>query len=253
MSRYAFALGMLKSSSGHFFAIRTEMKNKNKDNTLQLIKEITERLRFATVRLYKLAASDQLLLVCHRLTREDSRAGQASPNTSLASPTSSRSSLIMKRLFELNFATLVSEKLVLEEPNTKTVDIQLNLAQRQIFAIGEIKTFFEHTPSDFSGQLVAALEISSAYFKAVAYNCVINKHVFMTDRLIDKTKEYEQIVVENNLLSHAILDLRDYFGQCIKSYQNDPQLVELAKHGISFVSEKIEARLKKYLLLRIDR
>jgi hypothetical protein len=63
MSRYAFAIAMLKSSSGHLCAIRTEMKNKNKDNSLQLIKEITERLRFATVRLYKLAAADQLLLV----------------------------------------------------------------------------------------------------------------------------------------------------------------------------------------------
>lgn len=62
ISRYSFAIGMLKSASGHILQFREALVNKAKDRAGLLMKEIYERLQSATVRIYKLWASEKLIL-----------------------------------------------------------------------------------------------------------------------------------------------------------------------------------------------
>jgi hypothetical protein len=62
ISRYSFALTLLKSASGHIFQLREAAQNKNKEQVTNLVKEIKERIRIGTMRVYKLWGSENLLL-----------------------------------------------------------------------------------------------------------------------------------------------------------------------------------------------
>lgn len=62
ISRYSFALTLLKSASGHIFQLREAVKNKNKEQATNLVKEIKERIRIGTMRVYKLWGSENLVL-----------------------------------------------------------------------------------------------------------------------------------------------------------------------------------------------
>lgn len=63
MSRYAYALMVLKSCSGHVFQFREAVRTKGKDLALTLSKEIMERLRNATIRVYKIWGLESIVLV----------------------------------------------------------------------------------------------------------------------------------------------------------------------------------------------
>ena len=63
MSRYAYAFSVLKSCGGHICQLREEMRLKNKERCVLLIKDIVDRLRNATIRLYKLKESEMIVLV----------------------------------------------------------------------------------------------------------------------------------------------------------------------------------------------
>ncbi len=53
---------LLKSASGHIFQLREAAKTKNKEQTVTLVKEIKERIRLGTMRVYKLWGSENLVL-----------------------------------------------------------------------------------------------------------------------------------------------------------------------------------------------
>lgn len=63
MSRYAYAFAILKSLSGHVFQFREALKNKARDQAVAASKDILERLRNSTIRIYKLWGSETLIMV----------------------------------------------------------------------------------------------------------------------------------------------------------------------------------------------
>lgn len=68
ISRYSYALMVLKSCSGHIYQFREAARNKAKDQAVVLSKDILERLRNATIRVYKLWGVENLVIVVSYLT-----------------------------------------------------------------------------------------------------------------------------------------------------------------------------------------
>jgi hypothetical protein len=62
ISRYAFAFTLLKSASGHVFQVREAVKSKNKEQALNLLKEVKERVRLGTMRVFKLWGLETVVL-----------------------------------------------------------------------------------------------------------------------------------------------------------------------------------------------
>ena len=76
MSRYAYALTVLKSISGHLCQVREAqmagdahlcqvreaIKNRSKDQVLNLSKDIMDRIRNATIRVYKMWGTENFIL-----------------------------------------------------------------------------------------------------------------------------------------------------------------------------------------------
>lgn len=58
---------VLKSCSGHIFQFREAAKNKAKDQAITLSKDIIERIRNATIRVYKLWGVENLVIVGSQL------------------------------------------------------------------------------------------------------------------------------------------------------------------------------------------
>lgn len=54
---------VLKSCSGHLCQFREAVRNKAKDQAAVLCKDINERIRNATIRVYKLWGSEAVVLV----------------------------------------------------------------------------------------------------------------------------------------------------------------------------------------------
>lgn len=54
---------VLKSCSGHIYQYREAARNKAKDQAIALSKDILERIRNATLRVYKLWGVENLVLV----------------------------------------------------------------------------------------------------------------------------------------------------------------------------------------------
>lgn len=63
ISRYSYALTILKSCSGHAYKFREASKCKAKDQAMTLAKEIMERIKNATIRIYKMWNCEAILLV----------------------------------------------------------------------------------------------------------------------------------------------------------------------------------------------
>lgn len=63
ISRYAYALGTLKSTSGHVHQFRDALAAGKKDVAKGLGNDVNERITNAAIRIYKLAAVESILLV----------------------------------------------------------------------------------------------------------------------------------------------------------------------------------------------
>lgn len=63
MSRYAYAFAVLKSCSGHLYKFREAAKSKAGDQATVLLKEIMERVKNATLRIFKMWGTEALILV----------------------------------------------------------------------------------------------------------------------------------------------------------------------------------------------
>lgn len=63
MSRYGYALAILKSCSGHLYKFREAAKSKATDQATTLIKEMMERIKNATIRIYKMWGTEGIILV----------------------------------------------------------------------------------------------------------------------------------------------------------------------------------------------
>lgn len=140
---------------------------------------------------------------------------------------------------------MMVEKLLLDDVKFGMVDFLFELAQRQTRKIAELISYFKNTPSDLSASILAWLDCSAVYNKMIcSYACYL-KDEYMFQRLVEKTKESEQIYFEKHMLAHSILDTKDYFLQCAQRLQADPMLVEFPRHGLAFFSEKLERDLMK--------
>ena len=63
MSRYAYSFAVLKSCSGHLYKFREAAKAKATDQATVLLKEIMERVKNATLRMFKMWGTEALILV----------------------------------------------------------------------------------------------------------------------------------------------------------------------------------------------
>ena len=63
MSRYSYSLAILKSCSGHLYKFREAAKAKANDQATTLIKEMMERIKNATIRIYKMWGTEAIILV----------------------------------------------------------------------------------------------------------------------------------------------------------------------------------------------
>ena len=63
ISRYSYALAILKSCSGHLYKYREAARAKSTDQGLALIKEMMERLKNALIRIYKMWGTEAIILV----------------------------------------------------------------------------------------------------------------------------------------------------------------------------------------------
>lgn len=63
MSRYGYAMSILKSCSGHVYKFREASKSKAKDQALTMAKDIMDRIKNATIRIYKMWSTEAVLLV----------------------------------------------------------------------------------------------------------------------------------------------------------------------------------------------
>lgn len=137
------------------------------------------------------------------------------------------------------------ERLIVDEMKFDKVDLLFNLTQLQTRKIHELLSYFRNTPSDLSPSIIVWLECSDVYYRMLACYALFLKNGYMFDRLIEKTKESEQIYFEKNLLANAILDTKDHFANMAERCKSNPSLVEFARHGLGFLNEKIERELKK--------
>lgn len=137
------------------------------------------------------------------------------------------------------------ERLILDDVKPDKVDFLFNLTQLQARKIHELLSYFRNTPSELSPNIVTWLECSDVYYRMLASYTLFLKNEYMFQRLMDKTKESEQIYFEKNMLANAILDTKDYFIKLAERVKANPQMVELARHGMNFLNEKIERELKK--------
>lgn len=137
------------------------------------------------------------------------------------------------------------ERLILDDVKPEKVDLLFSLTQLQARKIHELMSYFQNTPSELSPNIVIWLECSDVYYRMLASYALFLKDEYMFQRLVDKTKESEQIYFEKNMLANAILDTKDYFIKLADRVKANPQLVELARHGMNFLNEKLERELKK--------
>jgi hypothetical protein len=87
ISRYSYALSILKSCSGHLYKFREAAKDKSKDESLTLSKEIMERIKNSTLRIYKMWSMEAILLVSLELSSKDLKAGLGHQSSSQGLPT----------------------------------------------------------------------------------------------------------------------------------------------------------------------
>ena len=87
ISRYAYALAIMKSCSGHLYKFREAAKSKATDQAGALIKEMMERIKNATVRIYKMWGTEAVILVPFGSSSKVSKAELGPPSSSQGSLT----------------------------------------------------------------------------------------------------------------------------------------------------------------------
>jgi len=145
----------------------------------------------------------------------------------------------------VNFFSLLIDTILLDEVKPQTVEMMFNLCSRQRQRVQELMSYFSTTPSDFSQSIYGWLDIVNIYYRGAIGYSVFCLNKYMEDKILDKKKGYEQMVFENNLLAHEILDCKDTLMAATKKYQQDTQLVLITQHGLSMYNEKMERRLKE--------
>ncbi len=145
----------------------------------------------------------------------------------------------------MNFTSILIEFSLLDDFKPNNVEVVLNLCYRQTVKAAELMTFFKNTPSDFSASLYGWLDILASYYRAVIGYGIFCLNGFMQDKLVEKKKGYETLVVENNILGNAVLDDKDKLMALAKKYSQDPQLAVIAQHALTFYNERMERKLKE--------
>ena len=145
----------------------------------------------------------------------------------------------------MNFTAILLEMLLLEDLKPNNVELVLNLCYKQMVKAGEMMSFFKNTPSDFSASLFGWLEILHTYYRAVTGFGIFCLNGFMQDKLVEKKKGYETIVVENNILGNAVLDDKEKLIALSKKYSQDAQLAVIAQHSLTLYNDRFERRLKE--------
>ena len=135
------------------------------------------------------------------------------------------------------------ERLIMDEIKPEAVDLLIEMTQRLYHKIQELQAFFRNNQSEMSGLIVAWLDCSTIYYRMITGYALFVKNNYMSQRLIEKTKDVETIYFENNLLANSILDTKDAFKAMADKFKTIPTIAEFPVHGLNFFNEKLEREL----------
>lgn len=153
----------------------------------------------------------------------------------------------MLNVFEVNFASLFLEKLFSGGANPQGIKFASMIASQSMRKVQKIQEGFSRNNCGVSSQISTWCQIANAHFQILALYSIYMENEFMSQRVIEKTKDVETIYFENNILAHRILDLRHNLETIVKGVgQNDLfNLRDSGLHSLAFINQAQEYNLKK--------
>ena len=149
--------------------------------------------------------------------------------------------------FEVNFASLFLEKLYSGGANPQGIKFASMIASQSMRKVQKVQEGFSRFNCEVSPQINTWCQIANSHFQILAYYSLYQENEFMTQRVVEKTKDVETIYFENNILANKILDLRANLESIVKGVgQNDLfNLRDSGLHSLAQINQAQEYNLKK--------
>lgn len=109
----------------------------------------------------------------------------------------------MVNIFEVNFSSVFLETLFL---NLKPDGIKFasTIAFQSIRKVEQIAESFNRYNCQLTGPVAGWCLVAKAHFEQLAYFSIFEQNKFMTQKVIEKTKDVESIFIENSLLANKV-------------------------------------------------
>ena len=157
---------------------------------------------------------------------------------------------ILTSLFEVNFAATVIQKIFLKTPGDGALKIAINIANQCRHKLFSIREYFIKISAEISDSIVSWTKVASCYYEIILYWSLFAINQMMIDRTTEKTKNIEQIYLENNVIANKLFDLRDDAEKLKGSYGKDEfNVKECANLTLLFLDSHKTHLLKKYIYL----
>jgi len=154
---------------------------------------------------------------------------------------------VMVLLFEVNFASLFLEKLLIGSGNAAGIRFAAAISMQSRRKVDSIEQGFKRFNCDISGIVMNWCQIARKHFEICAYYSLYETNNMMTQKIVEKTKDVETIYFENNLLANKVLDLRIELEKLAGTIGNSDlfNLKASAQHSLALINQAQEYNLKK--------
>lgn len=149
---------------------------------------------------------------------------------------------------EVNYASIIIEKTLAGTINDTAVTMVTEMCAQSLSKVIQIKSAFERFNCKASGEVLKYTECATFHFEVVMFWSMFKLNQMMEEGIAEKTKDVEQLCIENNILANHLLDVKHDINKMLKSLpkgENDFNTSGNLMHTLSFLEGKGEYELKK--------
>lgn len=148
-------------------------------------------------------------------------------------------------LFEVNFSSIFLQKVFIKSATGDSLNICINIANQALQKAQRVQAYFSKVPSEVSESIKKWCDVAKMHFEMMMYYSIFTLNEMMVDRLVEKTKDIEQIYFEGNILGHKLFDLQGRLEQYQNGSVDDFNVTESAKFSAAFLNPARQHRFRK--------